>query len=186
MRIVGGEFRGRKLLAPAGAATRPTADRTREALFNKLAHSDLAQMEDARVLDLFAGSGALGIEAISRGARMALFVEMAADARGVIRANIEMLGLQGRTKIFRRDAAAMGDVGTISPFDLVFADPPYRKGLGEKALSSLLNGGWLAKNSVCVVEDDANTEFSPPSGFQLRDQLKQSGTTIRFLIPDTE
>ena len=181
MRIVGGEFRGRKLTSPSGQATRPTTDRAREALFNKLQHAFPGQMENARVLDLFAGTGALGLEAISRGARSCLFIELAADARGLIRSNIETLGLQGRAKLFRRDATRLGSAGTMPPFNLVFADPPYDKGLGEPALSSALAGGWIAPDALCVVEEAQDAGFSPPAGFRQRDLLKQGGSVVHFI-----
>ncbi len=181
MRIVAGEFRGRRLAAPAGQATRPTTDRAREALFNKLQHAFPGRLEGARVLDLFAGTGALGLEALSRGAQSCLFIEMGADARGAIRDNIEALGLQGRTKIFRRDASRLGEAGTIAPFDLVFADPPYRKRLGEKALASALSGGWLKPIALCVVEEAADAPFDLPAGFRLLDMLKQGGSVVRFI-----
>ena len=144
MRIVGGEFRGRPLATPRSQDIRPTTDRTREAVFNVLAHRFPEKLDGARVLDLFAGTGALGLEAVSRGASHCLFIEESAEGRGLIRTNVEAFGLQGRTKIFRRDATALGPAGTIAPFGLVFADPPYGKGLGEAALKSARGGGWLA------------------------------------------
>nr|MBA3446920.1 RsmD family RNA methyltransferase [Pseudaminobacter sp.] len=125
MRIVGGEFRGRPLAAPRTEAIRPTTDRTREALFNVLAHRFPERLKGGRVLDLFAGTGALGLEAISRGAGFCMFIEESAEGRGLIRTNVEAFGLSGRTKIFRRDATSLGEAGTVQPFGLVFADPPY-------------------------------------------------------------
>ena len=110
-------------------------------------------VDGARVLDLFAGTGALGLEALSRGAAFCMFIEEAAEARGLIRTNVEAFGLTGRTKIFRRDATKLGPAGTVQPFDLVFADPPYGKGLGEQALHSAAEGGWLAPQALCVVEE---------------------------------
>ena len=135
MRIVGGEFRGRPLATPRSNAIRPTTDRTREAVFNVLAHRFADRLEGARVLDLFAGTGALGLEALSRGASYCVFIEELAEGRGLIRDNVEAFGLTGRTKIFRRDATGLGEAGTLAPFGLVFADPPYGKGLGERALA---------------------------------------------------
>ena len=128
MRIVGGTFRGRALAAPKSNDIRPTTDRTREALFNILAHAHGDVLDGARVLDLFSGTGALGLEALSRGASSALFVEPSAEGRGLLRTNIEALGVQGRARIFRRDATDIGPVGTMEPFTLLFADPPYGKG----------------------------------------------------------
>lgn len=127
MRIVGGEFRGRTLATPKSNDIRPTTDRTRESLFNILSHSYPEALDGARMLDLFAGTGAVGLEALSRGCRQALFVEQGVEGRGLIRVNIEALGLQARAKIFRRDAVDLGTVGTMEPFHLVFADPPMAR-----------------------------------------------------------
>ncbi len=186
MRIVGGEFRGRRLVAPANSATRPTSDRAREALFNKLQHAHGDPVRDARVLDLFAGTGALGLEALSRGARFCLFVDIDADARANIRENIEALALQGRTKIFRRDGTRLGGIGTMAPFDLVFIDPPYNKGLAERALGSLRDGGWLNSGALCVVEEDAGARFAPPMGFRSADQMKQGNSALYLLMRETD
>jgi len=145
-------LRGKKLEAPKGFDTRPTTDRVRENLFNILSHK--IDLDGLRVLDLFAGSGALGFEALSRGASFALFVEEATKARMTIRQNAENLGLTGNVKIYRRDAAKPGTPGSMSPFDLVFADPPYGKGLGAKAAASLVQGGWLTGNAIFILEED--------------------------------
>lgn len=155
MRIIAGEFRGRTLQAPSGLATRPTAERARQAAFNMLEHAAWApDLRGARVIDLFAGSGALGLEALSRGAAFCLFVDTDEAARGAIRKNIETLDLFGVTRIHRRDALDLGPrpAGTGSTFDLAFLDPPYGKGLGDKALSELANGGWLADGAVVMLE----------------------------------
>lgn len=181
MRIVGGEFRGRPLATPRSQSIRPTTDRTREAVFNVLAHRFADRLEGARVLDLFAGTGALGIEALSRGAAHCLFIEESAEGRGLIRTNVEALGLQGRTKIFRRDATGLGDVGTIAPFGLVFADPPYGKGLGEMALRSALKGGWLLPGALCVVEEASSAHFAPGEGLSVVDERGYGDTVIRFI-----
>ncbi|RLQ87274.1 16S rRNA (guanine(966)-N(2))-methyltransferase RsmD [Notoacmeibacter ruber] len=181
MRIVGGEFRGRNLKAPGSDATRPTTDRMRESLYNILAHRDDIDLPGARVLDLFAGTGALGIEALSRGAAYALFVEDAGAARAVIRTNLETLGLGGRTRIFRRDATRIGEVGTMKPFDLVLADPPYRMGLGEKALAAAKEGGWLADGAFCILEEAADATFSLPDGFSVLDERRIGESLLRFL-----
>lgn len=181
MRIVGGAFRGRALATPRGSDIRPTTDRTREAVFNVLAHAYPEALDGTRVLDLFAGTGALGLEAMSRGAAHCLFVEESAEGRGLIRSSIEALGLQGRTKIFRRDAAALGMVGTMMPFDLLLADPPYGKGLGERALASALSGGWLRPGALCVVEEAAATPVAPPPGFALVDMRQYGDTAVAFL-----
>ena len=181
MRIVGGEFRGRPLKGPSSDATRPTTDRMRESLFNILAHRDDVSLDGARVLDLFAGTGALGLEAMSRGASFALFVDDAGSGRALIRSNVETLGLTGRTKIFRRDATRLGDIGTMKPFDLVFLDPPYRKGLGEKALAATWQGGWLASGAILVLEEAADAQFSPPDGFLLSDERRTGDSVLRLM-----
>ena len=136
------------------------------------------------MLDLFAGTGALGLEAISRGAAHCLFIEESAEGRGLIRTNVENFGLQGRTKIFRRDATALGAVGTIVPFDLVFADPPYGKGLGETALASARAGGWLKPGALCVVEEAAAAPFSAVEGFTVVDERHYGDTIVRFIEAD--
>src|SRR6267142_1466265 len=151
MRIVGGRLRGRALAAPKSQAIRPTADRLRESLFNILLHAYGDPVSGARVLDLFAGTGALGLEAISRGAAFALFVDDGAEARALLRQNVATLGLGGVTRIFRRDAAKLGPAHPIEPFSLVFLDPPYGHGLAEKALAAALGGGWLADDALVVV-----------------------------------
>ena len=143
MRVVGGRLRGRNLAAPQSQAIRPTADRLRETLFNILAHAYDDPISGARVLDLFAGTGALGIEAISRGAAYALFVDDGVEARALLRDNVETLGLGGVTRIFRRDATRLGPAHPIEAFSLLFLDPPYGKGLAERALLAAREGGWL-------------------------------------------
>lgn len=184
MRIVGGELRGRGLAAPKSQAIRPTTDRTREAVFNVLVHRHPERLEGARVLDLFAGTGALGLEALSRGAAQCVFVEESAEGRGLLRTNVEAFGLQGRTKIFRRDATALGPAGTIAPFDLLFADPPYGKGLGEKALASARAGGWLRPRALCVVEEAADAPFIAGEGFAIVDERHYGDTIVRFIQSD--
>jgi len=181
MRVVGGDLRGRPLATPRDNAIRPTTDRTREAVFNMLAHRFGNRLDGVRVLDLFAGTGALGIEALSRGAAYCVFIEESAEGRGLVRTNVESFGLTGRTKIFRRDATALGDAGTLGPFGLVFADPPYGKGLGEKALRSARAGGWLASGALCVVEEAASASFAPGPGFAVIDERSYGETVIRFI-----
>lgn len=167
MRIVGGARRGTALVAPKGSATRPTTDRLRETIFNIMAHRYAGRLDGARVLDLFAGSGALGVEALSRGAGFALFVETGAEARATIRRNIEAVGAVGVTRVWRRDATKLGDC-PVAPFDVVFADPPYGHGLGETALRGAAQAGWLSPGALAVLEErvDAMPEaiegFEPP------------------------
>jgi len=180
MRIVGGRLRGRPLAGPRSSAIRPTSDRLRESLFNILAHAYGLPRVDTRVLDLFAGTGALGLEAISRGAANALFVEASVEGRGLIRTNIEALGLNGVTRVLRRDAADLGRAGTIAPFDLVFCDPPYGKGLGESALASAAAGGWLKPGALCVLEESAATEIDLPPRFQSLDRRTAGDSQLVF------
>jgi 16S rRNA (guanine966-N2)-methyltransferase len=181
MRIVGGRFRGRLLAAPDDGRTRPTSDRVREAVFNILAHSAAGfSFEDVRVLDLFAGTGALGIEGLSRGASYCLFVEEDAEARSLIRRNIEVFGLAGITKIYRRGACDLGPAGHRGGFGLVFLDPPYGKGLGERALASAAAGGWLAAGAVIVLEERKGTAVDLPAGFTAFDNRTWGDTQVLF------
>lgn len=166
MRIVAGQFRGRALAAPEGAHTRPTSDRVREAVFNILEHGiGNFPLAGVRVLDLFAGTGALGLEALSRGAAFCHFVEEDAAARGLIRRNIETLGLTGITKVFRRDATDLGAAGNRGGFGLAFLDPPYDQGLAERALASAARGGWLAPGAVTVIEESKRAIVALPPGY---------------------
>ena len=166
MRVVGGRLRGRTIASPASRDIRPTADRLRESLFNILMHAYADPIGGARVLDLFAGTGALGIEAISRGAAFALFVDNGAEARALLRQNVEALGLGGVTKVYRRDATSLGPAHPVEPFSLAFLDPPYGKGLGELALASLRDGGWLTPQALVVVEEATSAKFVVPAGFE--------------------
>ncbi len=185
MRIVGGRLSGRAIAAPAGRDTRPTSDRAREAVFNVLAHASWSPgIEGRRVLDLFAGSGALGLEALSRGAAFALFVETDAAARGVIRDNLEALGLFGVARIHRRDATDLGvkPSGLGEPFDLVFLDPPYRTGLGERTMARLGEGGWITSEALIVFEcaDDEAPAFG---AFETLDERAYGVAKVLFLKP---
>ena len=159
MRIVGGRLRGRTLAAPKTPAIRPTADRLREALFNILTHAYGDPVSGARVLDLFAGTGALGIEALSRGAAFALFIDDGAEARALMRENVAALGLGGTSRIFRRDATKLGPALPLEPFTLAFLDPPYGQGLAERALASARAGDWLTPDALIVVEEAAEAEL---------------------------
>jgi 16S rRNA (guanine966-N2)-methyltransferase len=181
MRIVGGRFRGRTLAAPKSQAIRPTADRLRESLFNILVHAYGDPVADARVLDLFAGTGALGFEALSRGAAFALFVDDGAEARALLRGNVETLGLGGATRIFRRDATRLGPVYPVEPFTLAFLDPPYARELVEKALTSAREGGWLAPGALVVVEEAADAAFTPPEGYEELERRTYDDTQFVFL-----
>jgi 16S rRNA (guanine966-N2)-methyltransferase len=182
MRIVAGRFRGASLATPKSNAIRPTSDRVREAMFNILLHGqDAICLDGKRVLDLFAGTGAIGLEAFSRGAAYVLFVEEGVEARGLIRCNVETLGATGVTRVYRRDATKLGEVGALRPFDIIFADPPYGKGLGELALASAVAGGWLVSGGTAIVEERANAGFSPPAEFSLLDTRVYGDTAVYFL-----
>jgi 16S rRNA (guanine966-N2)-methyltransferase len=178
MRIVSGEFRGRALATPAGDRTRPTSDRARQAVFNILEHAACA-----RVIDLFAGSGALGFEALSRGAAFCLFVETDEAARGAIRETVDAFGLFGRTRVHRRDAANLGvRPGSDGPaFGLAFLDPPYGQGLGETALAKLTAGGWLTPGAVAVFERGVDEPAFDVPGFELLDQRDYGAARVVFL-----
>ena len=183
MRIVGGTFRGRPIVAPRGLDTRPTTDRVRESLFNILQHREDIDLAGARVIDLFAGSGALGLEALSRGAAFCLFVEEAAPARAAIRENIDTLGLGGVTRLHRRSATALGTLPANlgGAFTLAFLDAPYHKDLTEPALLSLRDGGWLTEGALCVVEQGRKEDPALPAGFEEVDRRTFGDTQIGLL-----
>jgi 16S rRNA (guanine966-N2)-methyltransferase len=184
MRITGGRFGGRLLAGPTDERVRPTSDKVRQAVFNILAHNDLGfALEDARVIDLFAGTGAMGLEAMSRSARYCLFVDNSAESRALVRRNVEMLALTGATKIWRRDATQLGPLSTSSggPFDLVFLDPPYRTHLLAPALQSLLDGGWLTPEALVVAEHAVEEDLPCLAGFRALDERSYGDTSVAFL-----
>ncbi|MGB8278101.1 MAG: 16S rRNA (guanine(966)-N(2))-methyltransferase RsmD [Methylovirgula sp.] len=181
MRIVGGRLKGRALHGPATHDIRPTSDRLRETIFNILAHAYADPVEGASVIDLFAGTGAMGCEAISRGARRALFVDEGAKARALIRANVDALGLGGATKIFRRDARKLGLAPAGERFSLAFLDPPYGKGLAEPALVALRDGNWLTKGALVIVEEAADAALDVPEGFTVLETRAYGDTQIVIL-----
>jgi 16S rRNA (guanine966-N2)-methyltransferase len=181
MRVVAGRLKGRSLASPSSRDIRPTADRLRESVFNILIHAYDDPIRDARVLDLFAGTGALGIEAVSRGAKFALFVDNGAEARALLRNNVETLGLGGVTRIFRRDATNLGPAHPVEPFSLVFLDPPYGKGFGEQALASLREGGWLTPGALLIVEEAKAAGFVTPEGFEELERRAYDDTQFVFL-----
>ena len=180
MRIVGGRFRGRNLTAlgagDMAAQLRPTSDRVREALFNVL-HSGGYDMVGARVLDLFAGTGALGLEALSRGAERVLFVEDGAKGRNLIRKNIDLLQVDSAAQLFRRDATRLGP-SKGAAFSVVFADPPYGKGLGSKALAAARDGGWLCQDAVFVLEEGSDVPL--PAGFRVADTRRYGDSVLQI------
>jgi 16S rRNA (guanine966-N2)-methyltransferase len=181
MRIVAGKFRGKQLSSPEDDSIRPTADRVRESVFNILASRLGPNFAGLRVLDLFAGTGALGLEALSRGASNIVFVDTGAEARGLIRDHIEAFGAGGVAKLLRRDATALGPAGTMGPVDLVFLDPPYGKGLGERALIALKGGGWLKPETVLVLEESSDVTLNLPDGFALDDRREYGAAAVHFL-----
>lgn len=184
MRVVGGKFGGTSLSVPKGRGTRPTSDRTREALFSILSSHPEVQLEDARILDLFAGTGALGLEALSRGGSFCLFVETEAGPRGVIRSNCEACHAIGVSKIYRRDATRLGPrPASAGPaFDIVFADPPYGKKMGDAALNGLRDGDWLRAGSLVIVEEDKRAGFVAPEGYAEIDRRLYGDTELVFLV----
>lgn len=185
MRIIGGRYKGTRLAAPGAqgggkAHLRPTSDRIRESIFNLLEHGDYPPIEDARVLDLFAGTGALGLEALSRGAARAIFIDDGPVARGLIRQNIETLGVIGETKLWRRDATQLGP-RRGEPYSLIFVDPPYAQGHGQQAIASALAGGWIAPGAVVVLEEAAGITIEPPPGLEEADRRTYGETAITIL-----
>jgi 16S rRNA (guanine966-N2)-methyltransferase len=186
MRVVGGSLRGRTLAAPKTQTIRPTADRLRESLFNILIHAYGDPIAGARVLDLFAGTGALGIEALSRGATFALFVDDGAEARALMRENVATLGLGGVSRIFRRDATKLGPAHPVEPFSLAFLDPPYGQSLAERALAAARAGGWLKPDALIVVEEAKKSAFAAPEGFtelERRDYDDTEFVVLRLATP---
>jgi 16S rRNA (guanine966-N2)-methyltransferase len=181
VRVVGGRLRSRPIAGPKSDGLRPTADRLREALFNILTHAYGDPVTSARVLDLFAGTGALGIEAVSRGAAYVLFVDDGVEARSLLRNNTEALGLGGTTRIFRRDATILGPVHPLEPFTLGFLDPPYGKSLAEKALAAAREGGWFKPEALIVVEEAADAGFTVPEGYAELERRQYENTELVFL-----
>ncbi len=186
MRIVGGAFKGRALKAPSNQTVRPTTDRAREALFNILAHNDDLFVEDqgldgATVIDLFAGTGALGLEALSRGAAFALFVDNSIEGRGLIRENMQACGVAARARLFKRDATKIGERGKMDRATLAFLDPPYGKGLGERALTALHDGNWLAPAALVIVEESAKADFTASEPFEVLQTRQMGETQLSFL-----
>ena len=183
MKISGGKFRGRVLLEPKDNRVRPTADKVRQAIFNILAHNDFGTgfvFAGAKVIDIFAGTGALGIEALSRGASFCLFVDDNAESRALIRSNVEALNLTGVSKIWRRDGTELGPIaaGAGGPFDLAFLDAPYHQGLTQRALDSLVQGAWLAKNALVIAETAADESLPASRGYMCVDSRSYGETSV--------
>lgn len=184
MRIVGGEFRGRALATPKTNAIRPTIDRTRESLFNIIGHVYPEALDGTRVIDLFAGTGAVGLEAVSRGCKHALFVENGVEGRALLWENIDSLGLHGKTRILRRDATKLGPVSTLDPFHFLFADPPYGQGLGEQALLAAHAGGWLVPGALVILEERADVVVTVDRVFKPLESRSFGDTRIDFFRYD--
>ena len=180
MRIVAGRHRGRRLVAPPDRVARPTADRVREALFNILAHSDLVELDGAMVVDAFAGSGALGLEALSRGAAHAVFLDNHTESLAAIRANLETLDEEDRATVSRADATKP-PTAPRPPRTLALLDPPYRSDLACPCLEALLRQGWLAPGALAVVEVAAAEPFTPPAGFETVDERVYGAAKLVFV-----
>jgi 16S rRNA (guanine966-N2)-methyltransferase len=181
LRIVSGSLKGRRIATPPGEATRPTSDRARQAVFNILEHAPWSDgLGGLRVIDLFAGSGAMGLEALSRGAAACIFIENDRAACDAIQANIAAMAQQGLGKLVRRDATALGPCAE-EPFDLAFLDPPYAKGLGEKALEALTAGGWLKPGALAVLEHSAGEPPLALDGFEILDIRRYGKASVSFM-----
>lgn len=181
MRIVAGKFRGKQLDTPKSDEIRPTSDRVREALFSIIGSRIAPNLTGQRVLDLFAGTGAMGIEAISRGADICIFVDTGIEARGLIRGHIESFGLGGQTKLLKRDATDLGPLERMKPATLVFVDPPYGQYLGGKAVSSALAGGWIESGALILIEERKDVEITPPEGTEFLDRREYGDTAVTIL-----
>ena len=182
MRIVGGSLRGRRLRAPAGVRVRPTGERVRESLFDILLHGGMARpLDGAHIVDLFAGTGALGLEALSRGAASLTAVESEADVRGVLRTNIEALGCADRATVLACDATRLPSPAAVC--DLALLDPPYRAGLAAPALAALVEGGWLDDEATVVVEHGVDDPVEPPDSLAVHDRRRYGRTALTFLAP---
>lgn len=181
MRIVGGRLRGRVLKGPSNVAIRPTSDRLRESLFNILEHAYGDPVRDARVIDVFAGTGALALEGLSRGAQFALLVDDDSHAQALIRSNIEILQLAAQTQILRRSALKIGAAPPGESFALAFLDPPYNCNLAIAALIALRDGAWLADGALLVVEEAVKARFEIPAGYTLTDTRVFGDTQLVFL-----
>lgn len=185
MRIIAGKYKGRPLIAPTTDKTRPTSDRARESVFNILTHAPWApELDGARILDLFAGSGALGFEALSRGGHFCLFVDTAPAARGAIRQNVDALSLFGQTRLHRRSALALGPkpAGLGLPFDLVFIDPPYRQGFIRPCLQAIREGGWI-REAALIVAETGEDELLDLGGWTCLDTRISGAAKFWFLTP---
>lgn len=184
MRIVGGRQRGTKLFTPEGSDTRPTTDRARESLFNVLAHGkNSISLDGARVADVFAGTGAVGLEALSRGAAHCSFVENGRPALKVLEANIRKCRAEAQAQVMRADGLTPPPA---QPFDLVFVDPPYHKDYGSQSLAALVQAGWVAPGGMAVVQIHPRETLVIPEGIEKLDERKYGSTLFHFLTPITD
>ena len=185
MRIVTGEFKGRAIRTPEGEDTRPTSDRARQAVFNILEHAAWSEgLEARRAMDVFAGSGAMGLEALSRGAAVCLFIDVAEASLAAVRANVAAFGLGMQARLLRQDASRLGRLSeTEKPYDVAFLDPPYRKDLAGPALAALSAGGWLAPDAVVVLERGAGEAPIETPGYERLDQRRYGAAEVLFLRP---
>lgn len=185
MRIVGGQYRGKNLLSPEGTETRPTSDRAREAIFNILHHAKWRQrdlLENAAIMDVFAGTGAMGLEALSQGAAHGVFIEQSAAAARTCQSNIDAMKLGDRAILMRSDAVKLSlRPTTLAPRSLVFLDPPYGKGLGGAALTQLAEKDWLEPGAICLLEMAKKQPEMPPPGFAQLDERSYGVALVRFL-----
>lgn len=179
MRIIAGTHKGRRLHTPKGSETRPTSDRLRESIFNILAHNWADHLTGARVADIFAGSGAMGIEALSRGAAHAVFVEKHSAGRALVSRNLDSLGLAEKARVIAGDARQLPPAE--APFDLVLMDPPYGRGLGKAALAALEQAGWLRAGTLIVLETGRDEQLELPRGFEVSDRRAQGDSQVIFL-----
>lgn len=185
MRIVGGRFKGRRLVAPEGRDVRPTSDRARESIFNILAHADFApDLEGAAVVDVFAGTGAMGLEAMSRGATTATFLETDARARATIIKNAGTMGQASTIRVLNLNATMLPPPPRIArcPATVIFLDPPYAEDVLPGVLLSLRNRGWAGPGTLCVAEQPSERSFEPPRGYELADQRTYGAALVSFLV----
>lgn len=181
MRIIAGKFRSKKLTSPKGDDIRPTSDRVRQSIFNIISSRLDHDFSEQRVLDLFAGTGAMGIEAISRGASEVVFVDNGLEARSLIRSHIDSFGIGGQARLLKRDALNLGKNEKCIPFNMIFIDPPYGKNLGKAALNAALENGWIADGAIIILEEKARQEIEFSDDLELIDRRKYGNSEVYLL-----
>jgi 16S rRNA (guanine966-N2)-methyltransferase len=184
LRIIAGKYRGRKIETKENAKIRPTGAKARGAMFNILMHGEFRGAEhspliDRRVVDVFCGTGALGLEALSRGAAHVTFVDQSAESISLVRANVSHMGETGNAQFIRTDSTSLPRAHLEC--SLAFLDPPYGSGLAAKSLKSLDKNGWLKPGAIAVVETGAKEKFEAPEAYTLFDERKYGNTRIVFL-----